>query len=168
MCTPKPWQIPFGSRFQTTIIECHGALEPPLLPILLGTTSKQVLYLALVGLDVCNGALEFWNLVLGKAFTTTTVLVSGVFLVQDFNISTWLWRFTSILPGRIMEEQDICLNVFHTSHQMATEGRDSAAQAVRKIRFIPFISLHQESTVGSSSRYHWSLNTIDNTRSFLR
>lgn len=50
-----------------------------LLPILLGTTSKQVLYLALVGLDVCNGALEFWNLVLGKAFTTTTVLVSGFF-----------------------------------------------------------------------------------------
>ncbi len=79
------------------------------LPILLGTTSKQVFYLALVGLNVCNGALEFWNLVLGKghwhtwAFTTTTMLVS-VFLGAKFPL----------------EQGDIhrFCRLFHTSHQM--------------------------------------------------
>ena len=151
MCTPKPRKIPFGSWFQTTIIECHGAFEPPPCPSFSGPRPNKCS--TWLWSDSMS-ATEHWSseiLSLGKVIDirgrSLPQLCECLFSwVQDFHL-TWEIYIDFVDTTYLSQ----CVS-YITPDERKTLATDSA----------PFTSLHQETT-GSSSRSSLSLNRIDST-----
>lgn len=153
MCTPKPRQIPFGSRFQTTIIECHGALEPPSCPSFSGPRPNKCS--TWLWSDSMS-ATERWS---------SEILSLGKRSLPRLCQCPFFWCKISIFPLDFGDLHRFYLGgswrinisvsmyvIHHTNWPLKAEIQQ--LRLSERSDSSSFRSLHQESTVGSSTRYH--------------